>query len=103
QSSVGRLFTTKDGSLRGTATGLLQQSGTSFLGWRKQLDYCHEMSREPGAVHRAPRREGRFRRGRSAPARTPSLLGRNREPAGRGEGRGEALLGHRAPGAALPL
>src|SRR5690606_33297213 len=29
----------------------LQRSGTNFLRWLRQLEYVHEMSREPGAVH----------------------------------------------------
>src|SRR5690606_32944944 len=46
----GLLSITNNGSSRGMATGPLQRSGTSFLQWLRQLEYVHEMSREPGAV-----------------------------------------------------
>src|SRR5690554_3855625 len=46
----GLLSITNNGSSRGMATGPLQRSGTNFLRWLRQLEYVHEMSREPGAV-----------------------------------------------------
>src|SRR5690606_17794210 len=51
RSSFGLLSITNNGSSRGMATGPLQRSGTNFLRWLRQLEYVHEMSREPGAVH----------------------------------------------------
>jgi len=48
----GLLSITNNGSSRGMATGPLQRSGTNFLRWLRQLEYVHEMSREPGAVQR---------------------------------------------------
>src|SRR5690606_19579179 len=48
----GLLSITNNGSSRGMATGPLQRSGTNFLRWLRQLEYLHEMSREPGAVQR---------------------------------------------------
>ena len=48
----GLLSITNNGSSRGMAPGPLQRSGTNFLRWLRHLEYVHEMSREPGAVHR---------------------------------------------------
>src|SRR5690606_23799157 len=48
----GLLSITNNGSSRGMATGPLQRSGTNFLQWLRQLEYVHEMSREPGAVQK---------------------------------------------------